>query len=145
MQLRRYFCPHSKVLRERANVLNIEDCLRQVMAIQGALGASLIDYPSGSTMGAVGRGPSGHDDLTSSRTATLVHATVDTAAHASIGEPGHVEDIVITAGNGYHLVHLLGSHLGGRLVLYLWLDRMLGNLAMTQRSLRAIGAQLAAA
>ena len=118
-----------------ANVLNIEDCLRQVMAIQGALGASLIDYPSGSTIGAAGRGPNGG-------TAHLVHATVDTAAFATIGEPGHVEDIVITAGNGYHVVHLLSSGIGRRLVLYLWLDRMLGNLAMTQMSIRSISEQL---
>jgi hypothetical protein len=121
-------------------VLNIEDCLRQVMAIQGALGASLIDYPSGSTIGAVGRGPHDQDDRTAAGAARFVHATVDTAAFATIGEPGHVDDIVITAGNGYHLVHLLS---GGRLLLYLWLDRMMGNLAMTQRSIRSIGAQLA--
>jgi hypothetical protein len=124
-------------------VLNIEDCLRQVMAIQGALGASLIDYPSGSTIGAAGRGPHDPDDRSAAGAAQLVHATVDTAAFATVGEPGHVEDIVITAGNGYHLVHLLSGTLGGRLVLYLWLDRMLGNLAMTQRSIRTISAQLA--
>jgi hypothetical protein len=125
-----------------ATLLDIEDCLRQVMAIQGALGASLIDYPSGSTIGAAGRGPNGHDDFTAAGTANLVHATVDTAAFATVGEPGHVEDIVITAGNGYHVVHLLSSDIGRRLVLYLWLDRILGNLAMTQLSIRSISEQL---
>ena len=123
-------------------MLSIEDCLRQVMAIQGALGASLIDYPSGSTIGAAGRGPIGADDPTAKSPAHLVHATVDTAAFATVGEPGHVEDIVITAGNGYHVVRLLQSGIGGRLVLYLWLDRLHGNLAMTQMSLRNISEQL---
>ena len=123
-------------------MLNIEDCLRQAMAIQGALGASLIDYPSGSTIGALGRGPNGVDESTAVGPADLVHATVDTAAFATVGQPGHVEDIVITAGNGYHVVHLLQSGIGRRLVLYLWLDRLHGNLAITQMSLRNISEQL---
>lgn len=113
-----------------------------MMAIQGALGASLIDYPSGSTIGAVGRGPGGPDEFTAAGAARLIHATVQTAAFATIGQPDRVEDIVITAGNGYHLVHVLLNSIGQRLVLYVWLDRMLGNLAMTQRSLGAIAAQL---
>jgi len=124
-------------------VLSIEDCLRQVMAIQGALGVSLIDYPSGSTIGTAGRSPSGEDDFTADGAARLIHATVDTAAFATISRPDHVDNIVITAGNGYHLLHVLSSTLGGRLVLYLWLDRVLGNLAITQRSLRSISAQIA--
>jgi len=129
------------------------------MAIQGALGVRLIDYPSGSTIGTAGRSPSGQDDFTADGAARLIHATVDTAAFATISlrqgwadatssdRPSqgadHVDNIVITAGNGYHLLHVLSSTLGGRLVLYLWLDRVLGNLAMTQRSLRSISAQLA--
>src|SRR5262245_30981628 len=103
------------------------------MAIQGALGVSLIDYPSGSTIGAAGRSPSGEDDFTADAAARVIHATVDTAAFATMGlrpgwadgtpsdrpSPGanHVDNIVITAGNGYHLLHVLSSTLGGRLVL----------------------------
>ena len=121
---------------------DIEDCLRQAMAIRGALGASLIDYPSGLTVGAAGSGPSGRDEVTAASTATLVRATVDAAAMATVGRPGHLEDIVVTAGNGYHLVHFPDDGRDRRLVLYMWLDRDTGNLAMTQRSLRAIGAQL---
>ena len=122
-------------------MLSIEDCLRQVMAIQGAIGVSLIDYPSGSTIGAAGRSPSGQDDFTADGAARLIHATVDTAAFATVTQPDDVDNIVVTAGNGYHLLHVLTSTLGGRLVLYLWLDRVLGNLAMTRRSLRSISAQ----
>ncbi len=124
------------------DVTEIDDCLRQAMAIRGALGASLIDYPSGLTMAAAGSGPSGRDEVTAASTATLVRATVDAAAVATMGQPGHLEDIVVTAGNGYHLVHFPDSGRDRRLVLYMWLDRDTGNLAMTQRSLRAIGARL---
>lgn len=116
-----------------AYVPDIEDCLRQAMGIEGALGASLIDYPSGLTVGTVGSNQN-------AVAARLVRATADAAAFASVGQPSHLEDIVVTAGNGYHLVHFPEDS-GGRLALYMWLDRA-GNLAMTQWSLRAIGAQL---
>ena len=123
-------------------MLDIGDCLRQVMAIRGALGASLIDYPSGLTMGAMGR--NGPDTPVTAGPAVLVHASVDTAANATAGQPTQLEDVVVTADNGYHLLHFPVSGPGGRLVLYLWLDRMTGNLAMTQRSLHAIGTRLSA-
>lgn len=129
-----------------------EDCLRQAMAIRGALGASLIDHVSGMTVASVGRGTgASRGDLTGP--AEVARATIGGAAFAPAAVPGHVEDIVITAANGYHLLHFVlaevsagargaragDASFGARLVLYLWLDRMLGNLAMTQRALRAIG------
>jgi hypothetical protein len=125
-------------------VPDIEGCLRQVMAIRGALRASVVDYPSGLTMGAVGRAPSGPDDGAGAGTARLVHASANTAAYATVGRPTRLEDVVVTADNGYHLLHFPLAGPGGRVVLYLWLDRMTGNLAMTQRNLHAIGTQLTA-
>jgi hypothetical protein len=122
-------------------VPDIGDYLRQVMANHGALGASLIDYPSGSTIGAIGRCPDGNDDHGAAATVQLISATIDTAALSTIGRPDRVEDIVVTADKSYHLVHLAG----GRFALYVWLDRRLGNLAMTQRSLRSFDATLAGA
>jgi len=119
-------------------VSEVEDCLRQVMAIRGALGASLIDHTSGQTVGSVGRGPSGDQWITAAGTSEVVRATVQSAAFASAGRPGYVDDIVITATNGYHMIHFLPTTLGIRLVLYIWLDRLIGNLAMTQRCVRSI-------
>ena len=40
-----------------AMVLTVDACLQYVMALQGALGAGLIDFPSGSTLGSMGRVP----------------------------------------------------------------------------------------
>jgi hypothetical protein len=134
----------TSTVHKGADVPDIEDCLRQVMAIRGALGASLIDYPSGLTMACTGRGTSVADDLAGISTVRLARATLDTAASATIGRPNQVEDVAITAENGYHLLHFPASGPGGRLVLYLWLDRTIGNLAITQRSLHTIGTQLSA-
>lgn len=124
---------------------DIQDCLHQVMAIRGALGASLIDFTNGLTVGSVGQGPGGDHRSTAGGTADMVTATVHSGAFAGPGRPGFIEDMVITAGNGYHLVHFVGTGYAARWVLYVWLDRMLGNLAITQRALRSISAALVAA
>jgi len=75
----------------------------------------------------------------------IVRATMGSPTFVEPTTPGYVEDIVITAANGYHLIHFVVPSFDARLVLYVWLDRLIGNLAMTQRSLRSIGRHLAAA
>lgn len=125
-------------------MLSIDNCLQQLMSLQGVLGARLIDYLSGSTIGAAGRGPDSGEDLTDAGAAGMIYATMQAAAFATVGQPQHVEDIVITAGNGYHLLHLLPTGIQARIVLYIWLDRTVGNLAVAQRRLHAITAQFSA-
>jgi hypothetical protein len=125
-------------------LLDNEDCLRQVMAIRGVLGATLVDYTSGLTVCAAGRAPSDSHPLTAAGVTGIVRAGLGTAAFATPGRSGHIEDIVVTAGNGYHLVHFVRDGSDTRLVLYVWLDRLLGNLAMTQRRLRSTTAELVA-
>lgn len=75
----------------------------------------------------------------------IIRATVNSPAFVAPATPGYVEDIVVTAANGYHLIHFVVTDFDARLVLYVWLDRMVGNLAMTQRSLRNLGQHLVAA
>lgn len=126
-----------------AGLLDIDDCLHRLMALQGVHGASLIDFPSGSVIGAAGRGPGSRDD-TPADAVGMIHATMQTAAFATVGQPAHVEDIVITAGNGYHVMRLVSSEVEARMVLYIWLDRAVGNLVMAQRQLSVIAAQFSA-
>jgi hypothetical protein len=125
-------------------MLDSDDCLRQVMAIRGALGASLVEYTTGMTVRSTGRGPTGDPEFSAAGVASLIHATLDTAALATVGQPGRVEDIVLTAENGYHLVRFITGATDARLVLYVWLDRLLGNLAITQRVLRTVAEELVA-
>ena len=126
-----------------------DDCLKQVMALHGTLRASLIDHSSGMTVAAAGRDGPGADGLdpggADAGPMEIVRATVSGTAFVESATPGYVEDIVITAANGYHLIHFVVPAFDSRLVLYVWLDRLLGNLAMTQRSLHSIGRHLVAA
>lgn len=137
---------------------DFEDLLRQVMAIRGTLRASLIDHSSGMTVAALGRSGDGGDTGVPDRTGQprwepdgdtgpmdLIRATVNSPAFVAPATPGYIEDIVVTAANGYHLIHFVVNDYDARLVLYVWLDRLNGNLAMTQRSLRNLGQHLVAA
>jgi hypothetical protein len=140
-------------------VPDFEDLLRQVMAIRGTLRAALIDHSSGMTVAALGRdgdgGPAPHgaggggeprwEPDGDSGPMEIIRATVNSPAFVAPATPGYVEDIVVTSSNGYHLIHFVVSDFDARLVLYVWLDRMIGNLAMTQRSLRNLGQRLVAA
>jgi len=122
--------------------LDSRDCLRQIMAIHGVLGASLVDYTSGVTIDSTGREPSDDAHVTARGVAGVVNAALHTPAFTSAGPAQHVDDIVLTAGNGYHVVHLVGRRSGPLLGVYVWLDRALGNLAMTQRQLRVLADSL---
>jgi hypothetical protein len=125
------------------------------MAIQGTLRAALIDHSSGMTVAAAGRdGPPGGDpsgvapdrpDRDDTGPMEIVRATVGSTTFVPPATPGYVEDIVITAANGYHLIHFVVPAFDARLVLYVWLDRLIGNLALTQRTLHNIGRHLVAA
>jgi hypothetical protein len=127
-------------------VPTFDDCLKQVMALHGTLRASLIDHSSGMTVAAAGRDDPAGDSLDpDGGPMEIVRATVGGTAFVEPATPGYVEDIVITAANGYHLIHFVVPGFDARLVLYVWLDRRVGNLAMTQRSLHGIGRDLVVA
>ncbi|HEY1486538.1 MAG TPA: hypothetical protein VGF84_10565, partial [Micromonosporaceae bacterium] len=88
--------------------LDSADCLRQVMSIQGVLGASLVDYQSGLTLDSTGREPATDQHVTATGVSRIVDAAIGDASFASPGVVQHLDDLVLTAGNGYHLVYFLG-------------------------------------
>jgi hypothetical protein len=107
------------------------------MAIRGALGACLIDYSTGLVISAAGRRPHGNHEVTAAGVTDVVRAIIDGGPFAQPGEPDSVRDIVVTAGNGYHLVQFVAARFDVRVVMYLWLDATSGNLALTQWERRA--------
>jgi hypothetical protein len=122
--------------------LDSVDCFRHVMAIPGVLGVSLIDYASGLVIGTAGRLPSDDAHATGTGVTDMVTAALHTAAFTETGTVARFDDLVLTAGNGYHLVFFLGDRPDTPLGLYVWLDRALGNLAMTQRRVHTLVPEL---
>ncbi|HWH00160.1 MAG TPA: hypothetical protein VNV66_12750 [Pilimelia sp.] len=114
------------------------------MAIRGALGAALVDYASGLAIRSAGHAPSDDHQVTTAGVARVVCAMLTGAGFIAPGQLGRVDDLVVTAGNGYHLVHFVTGRWDAPLALYVWLDRTRGNLAMTQRRVRAAVEELVA-
>src|SRR5689334_6956502 len=97
------------------------ECLRQVMTIPGALGATLIDHATGLTLGTAGREPGGGTGVSGLGLTALVDAALGGATFTPAGAVGRLDNIAVTAGNGHHLVHLLAGRPDALLVLYVWL------------------------
>jgi hypothetical protein len=115
--------------------MNIETALKEAMTIEGALGAALVDYESGMTLGMIGGGRELDLEVAAAGNTEVVRAKVRTLE--ALGIKDSIEDILITLDRQYHLVRLL-SRGGSQLFLYLALDRGRANLALARHSLRSI-------
>ena len=107
------------------------------MAIPGALGASLVDYTTGFAVATSGAAPDSDHEAAAAGTAGVVRA-------ASAVPHDLLEDLIITTAGGYHLLRLVRTDFDSRLVLYVWLDRELGNLAVARRRMQSLAAELVA-
>src|SRR3954470_10350698 len=100
--------------------MNIETALKEAMAIEGALGAALVDYESGMTLGMSGGGRELDLEVAAAGNTEVVRAKARTLEALNIKDT--IEDILITLDRQYHLIRLL-SRGGSQLFLYLALDR----------------------
>jgi len=115
---------------------NIEACLKQLMAIDGAMGSCIVDYTSGMALGSVG---SGVDlDLAAAGNSEVVKAKIKTMK--SLGIKGDIEDILITLSDQMHIIRPCAKHTG--LFIYLVLDKQKANLALARRGVLSTEAGL---
>ncbi|WP_203596362.1 hypothetical protein [Actinomadura bangladeshensis] len=119
--------------------VNIETALKEAMAIEGAIGAALVDYESGMSLGALGGGPGLDLEIAAAGNTEVVRAKVRTLEALSIDDA--IEDILITLGGQYHLIRLMDRG-PARLFLYLALNRERANLALARHHLRRIEGEL---
>ena len=120
---------------------NIETSLKEAMTIEGALGAALVDYTSGLTLGVLGGGPTLDMTVAAAGNTDVVRAKARTLE--MLGLKDGIEDILITLDSQYHLIRLLKDRRGGdALFLYLALARSRANLGLARHQLRKIEAEL---
>ncbi|QFG20394.1 hypothetical protein [Actinomadura sp. WMMB 499] len=120
--------------------MDIETALKEAMAIDGAVGAALVDYDSGMTLGSSGGGDGLDLEIAAAGNTEVVRAKVRTLE--SLGIHDTVEDVLITLHRQYHLIRLLERGGPARLFLYLALDRERANLALARHHLRRIEGEL---
>jgi uncharacterized 2Fe-2S/4Fe-4S cluster protein (DUF4445 family) len=122
--------------------MNIEAALKEAMAIDGALGASLVDWESGMSLGAIGGGKYLDLDVAAAGNTEVIRAKMRTMEALRLDD--NIEDILITLTKQYHLIRLLKSARSDQgLFLYLVLDRQKANLALARHSLKRIEADIA--
>ena len=113
---------------------NVSDTLSECMKIDGAIGASLVDYESGLTLGTVGGRPDFDIELAASGNTQVVRSKM--AVMKSLSLKGAIEDILITLEDQIHLIRPLRTV--GTLFLYLALDKDRGNLGLARHKLSAL-------
>ncbi|MEU9076002.1 hypothetical protein ACFYUY_25480 [Kitasatospora sp. NPDC004745] len=116
--------------------------LKQAMtAIEGAIGAALVDYNSGMALATLD-GPGGLDlNVAAAGNTDVVRAKMRTMDMLGLGGDG-IEDILITLSTQYHLIRPLTGRTGKGLFLYLALDKGRANLAMARHQLTKVEADL---
>jgi len=115
--------------------VNIETALKEAMSLDGAIGAAVVDYDSGMTLGSLGGGQGLDLELAGAGNTEVVRAKMRTLASLDMDDV--IEDILITLGKQYHLIRPLTSSQGA-LFFYVALDRSRSNLALARHGLKRI-------
>src|ERR1700731_1119227 len=106
----------------------VNESLKDLLRVDGALCAALVDSNSGMMLGSAG---SGLDlELAAAGNTEVVRSKMKTMK--SLGLADNIEDILITLGKQYHVIRPVQAKAG--IFIYLVLDRAKANLAMARRA-----------
>lgn len=126
--------PPSESPRNRYDMSTITKSLEEIMTLDGALAAALVDWESGLTLGTIGGGNGFDIELAASGNTSVVKAKM--RVMRELGIPGAIEDILITLDTQYHLIRPLVRH--PSLFLYVAIDKSRGNLGLARHRTRSI-------
>jgi hypothetical protein len=120
--------------------MNIETALKELMQVEGSVGASVVDWDSGMSLGSLGGGKYLDLDVAAAGNTEVVRAKMRTMESLRLDDA--IEDILITLAKQYHLIRPVRSQGGQSLFLYFVLDRSKANLAMARHNLKRIEGEL---
>jgi len=113
--------------RKKGGMANIKQTLDELMTLDGAMCAAVVDSASGMMLGSVGSGvdlevaAAGNTEVIRSKMKTM----------RSLGLNDVIEDILITLGKQYHILRPSARKDG--VFVYFVLDKQRANLAMARR------------
>jgi hypothetical protein len=116
---------------------SIQESLENIMEIEGAVGAAIVDYESGVTLGTIGGGELDME-LAGAGNTRVVLMTLDVLAENDVTETP--EDALVTLDRQYHLTRFSTEH--EAIFTYLILEREASTLALARRQLAQIEEQL---
>lgn len=115
---------------------NLNECLQQLMTIDGAMLAALVDSNSGMSMGHVGQGVD--IDIATAGNTEVVRAKLKTIKALNLNDD--IDDILISLHKQYHIIRPVAAAPG--LFFYIVLDRAKANLAMARHKVQSVEASL---
>ncbi|AEG93707.1 hypothetical protein [Ramlibacter tataouinensis] len=115
----------------------IKSSMDELMTIDGALCAALVDSSSGMILGQIGAGVD--LEVAAAGNTEVVRAKLKTMR--SLGLADVIEDILITLGKQYHIIRPMARKEG--LFIYLVLDKPKSNLALARRKVQDVEKELA--
>jgi hypothetical protein len=116
--------------------MNIKMSLDEIMKIDGAQCAAVVDSSSGMMLGNVG---SGVDmEVAAAGNTEVVRAKLKTMK--ALGIKDSIEDILITLDTAYHIIRPMAAHEG--VFVYTVLDKARSNLAMARRKIADVEKQM---
>jgi len=119
------------------DTLDIQDALDTIMNIDGAVGAAIVDFESGMTLGTIGGG-SLDMELAGAGNTEVVRSKKSIIQDLGLDE--EIEDILISLESQYHLIRMCQNH--EDVFIYLVIDRTQGNLGLARRSIDKVDEQL---
>jgi hypothetical protein len=126
--------PAAQATKEILDMANINGSLSEIMKLDGAIAAALVDWESGLTLGTIGGGAGFDIELAASGNTAVVKAKV--GVMKALGIEGAIEDILITLGSQYHLIRPLSKN--PSLFLYVSIDKAKGNLGLARHKVRQV-------
>ncbi|MFB4277053.1 MULTISPECIES: hypothetical protein [unclassified Nonomuraea] len=114
--------------------------LKEMMQIDGSIGAAIVDHGSGMALGTLGGSKDLDLQVAAAGNTEVVKAKLRTMD--SLGLKDAIEDILITLSGQYHIIRPITGRGGKGLFLYLALDRGRANLALARHQLKGIEGKL---
>ena len=111
---------------------NINESLKELMSLDGAMGGCIVDYMSGMVLGMIGGGVD--LELAAAGNSQVVKAKV--ATMKSLDIKGEIDDILITLESQIHIIRPASKH--EDLFIYLVLDKAKANLALARRKVQTV-------
>ena len=118
----------------------IDVSLKEMMSIDGTIGAAIVDHGSGMALGTLGGSKDLDLQIAAAGNTEVVKAKLRTME--SLGLKDGIEDILITLSGQYHVIRPVAGRGGKGLFLYVAFDRARANLALARHTMRGIEERL---
>ena len=119
------------------NSFGVKKALQELMTIEGAIGAAVVDYENGMTLGTSG-GRNLDMELAGAGNTEVVRSKKNIIHDLGLDE--EIEDILISMNTQYHLLRMCENH--EDVFIYLVIDRSEGNLGLARRAIDKVDEKL---